>query len=347
MNRCIDLARLGAGNTAPNPMVGAVLVHEGRIIGEGYHRQFGHEHAEVNCIRSVGAEDLHLLPDSTLYVSLEPCAHHGKTPPCTDLIISKKIPEVVIGSKDPFEKVNGKGIDLLRKAGIKVTVGVLQKESDALNVRFFTYHKKKRPYILLKWAQTFNGVIGTAGERMAISNAFSNRLVHRWRMEEAAIMVGTNTALNDDPMLTNRYWPTSNNRQPTRILIDLELRLPSTLHLFDGLVPTIIFNYHKEEKQGLIHFVRVAANKDLLQQLTSRMYELQLQSVLIEGGRKLLQSFIDKDLWDEAHIITSNRYYPYSERDQVITAPIFKTAQLTGTDSIAGDTIQYFINPKT
>lgn len=346
MYRCIELARLGAGTTAPNPMVGSVLVHDGRIIGEGFHRQFGQSHAEVNCIGSVNVDDLHLVPDSTLYISLEPCSHYGKTPPCTDLIISKKIPEVVIGSIDPFEKVNGKGIDLLRKAGIHVTEGILQQETDNLNVRFFTYHRKKRPYIILKWAQTSNGVIGIEGEKLQISNAITNRLVHRWRNEEAAIMVGTNTALNDDPHLTNRYWPTINKRQPTRIVMDLHLRLPKNLNLFNGQVPTIVFNYLKDGREGLIHYAIISKEDDILSQVMSRLYEFQVQSILIEGGKQLLQTFIDKNCWDEARVISGNRYFPYSDNGKVITSPVLSNALLTGSGSIANDSIQYFINSK-
>lgn len=208
MQRCLDLASKGLGSVSPNPMVGAVLVYENRIIGEGYHEQFGQAHAEVNCINSVQESDTHLIPQSTLYVSLEPCSHFGKTPPCSNLIIDCKIPKVVIACRDTFEQVNGKGIDQLKAAGIHVQVGILEKEAIQLNKRFFTFHSKKRPYVILKWAQSSNHKIANADfSRVLISNSFTNRLVHKWRSEEDAIMVGPNTALHDNPGLTTRNWP--------------------------------------------------------------------------------------------------------------------------------------------
>ncbi|HEY2720248.1 MAG TPA: bifunctional diaminohydroxyphosphoribosylaminopyrimidine deaminase/5-amino-6-(5-phosphoribosylamino)uracil reductase RibD, partial [Chitinophagaceae bacterium] len=224
MHRCLDLARLGAGHVAPNPMVGAVLVHDERIIGEGYHQQYGGPHAEPNCIASVKKEEQHLISESILYVSLEPCAHYGKTPPCADLIIKNKIPRVVIGCFDPFEEVNGKGIEKLKGAGIDVLVGILEHECKKLNKRFFLYYQQHRPYIILKWAQSSNQKIGAgAGNRTYISNEFTNRLVHKWRSEEAAILVGTNTALQDDPELTTRSWIGNN---PRRLVMDMDLKLP-------------------------------------------------------------------------------------------------------------------------
>src|SRR5258706_3862500 len=259
MRRCLELATLGAGNVAPNPMVGAVLVYHGRIIGEGYHQKYGEAHAEPNSIASVKEEDRKLISQSTMYVSLEPCVHFGKTPPCADLIIKHKIPKVVIGCRDPFKEVNGRGIEKLKAAGVETEPGVLEKECKELNKRFFTFHTKHRPYIILKWAQTANGFIATspqtplqrrgafeesANKRLLISNEYSNRLVHKWRSEEAAILVGTNTALKDDPQLTTRLW-TGNN--PVRMVIDMDLKLPSSLKLFDDEVSTIIFNTIKHD----------------------------------------------------------------------------------------------------
>ena len=246
MHRCLELASLGMGNVAPNPMVGAVLVYDNRIIGEGYHMQFGGPHAEVNCINSVKPADRELISKSSLYVSLEPCNHFGKTPPCSDLIIKNRIPEVVIACTDPFEKVNGSGINKLMEAGVKVITGILEKNAISLNTRFFTFHQQKRPYIILKWAQSANKKIsGKNGEPVRISHALTDRLVHRWRSEEAAIMVGTNTALKDNPSLTTRLWKGKN---PIRIVVDNQLKIPSAFTLFNGEAPLIIFNH--------LHFIR-------------------------------------------------------------------------------------------
>ena len=250
MYRCLQLAKLAAGYTAPNPMVGAVLVHSDRIIGEGYHKMYGAAHAEVNCIDSIGRDEKGLIAESTLYVSLEPCAHFGKTPPCTDLIIRSGIRKCIIACRDPFMEVNGKGIEKLVHAGVHVETGILEKEAIELNRRFFTFHTKHRPYVILKWAQTADSIIGTeAGsngdfERLLISNEYANRLTHQWRSSEAAIIVGTNTALQDNPALTTRLWP---GPSPTRLVIDMKLSLPSSLQLFflpsakASKVPALVF----------------------------------------------------------------------------------------------------------
>ncbi|MHA4810576.1 bifunctional diaminohydroxyphosphoribosylaminopyrimidine deaminase/5-amino-6-(5-phosphoribosylamino)uracil reductase RibD [Flavitalea flava] len=345
MRRCLDLALLGAGHTAPNPMVGSVLVYEGRVIGEGYHQQYGQAHAEVNCIRSVKEADIPFIRESTIYVSLEPCAHFGKTPPCADLIIEKKIPRVVVGCRDPFEAVNGKGIEKLRAAGVAVELGILEKECIDLNRRFFTFHTKQRPYILLKWAQSANGkmaaVNGTEGREKAasegvsrtlISNDFTNRLVHKWRSEEAGILIGTNTALADDPSLTVRLWT---GPDPVRLVIDKDLRLPGSLRIFDRQTITIVFNTVKHEEQDNLIYYRLPSEDHLSQgdplaqrDLRSRnnhltpgeqrirgeslvpliveaLYQLKILSVIVEGGPSLLQSFINEGFWDEARIITN------------------------------------------
>ena len=309
MQRCIQLAKLGAGNVTPNPMVGAMLVYENRIIGEGYHKKYGEAHAEVNCIASVKIADKNLVSESTLYVSLEPCAHYGKTPPCSDLIISNKIPKVVIGSNDPFEKVNGKGIEKLKAAGIEVVTGVLEKECLELNKRFFTFHTKQRPYIILKWAQTADKKTAlNDNKRLIISNEFSNRLVHKWRAEEAAILVGTNTVLVDDPLLTNRLW---SGKNPLRLTIDKYLKLPVDAKVFNKDASTIVFNFYKNtvefdvELSNTVYYYKINGDAELAHQITDACYKLNLQSILIEGGAQLLQSFIDEKLYDEIRIITN------------------------------------------
>src|SRR6478735_7912973 len=290
MERCIELALRGAGRVAPNPMVGSVLVHDQRIIGEGYHEQYGGPHAEVNCIRSVNPADEHLIASSTLYVSLEPCSHYGKTPPCTNLILEKKIPRVVVGCTDPFPEVNGRGIRILREAGVEVEHGILEAECKELNKRFFFTVQQQRPYIILKWAATSNGMIASAkNSRLMISNALTNRLVHRWRAEEAAIMVGTNTALADDPSLNVRHWT---GKSPVRVVIDRNLRLPDNLKLFDQAVPTIVLNSIKDDKHEQLQYVKLRDDIEPVNAIVAALQELKIQSVLVEGGSALLQSFI-------------------------------------------------------
>ena len=336
MHRCIELARLGAGNVAPNPMVGAVLVYNDRIIGEGYHRQYGEAHAEVNCINNVKKEDIHLIEKSTLYVSLEPCSHFGKTPPCADLIIEKKIPQVVIGCRDSFEQVDGKGIQKLLAAGISVITPVLEKQALELNKRFYTFHNRHRPYIILKWAQTVNGKIANSdNSRLLISNEITNREVHKWRSREAAILVGTNTALLDDPSLTTRLWPGNN---PVRLVIDLQLKLPSTLHLFDGTVKTIVFNAIQHlEKENLLYY-KISNDQSIVAQLLKALYQLKIQSVLVEGGTQLLQSFIDEDYWDEAILITNTSLLIQDG----IQAPMLKKAEKISSEKIYTDMVDHY-----
>ncbi len=338
MHRCLELARLGAGSVAPNPMVGAVLVYDNRIIGEGYHRVYGEAHAEVNCIHSVSAADAPFISLSTLYVSLEPCAHFGKTPPCSDLIIRHKIKSVVIGCRDPFTEVDGKGIEKLQNAGIAVTVGVLEADCRELNKRFFTFVTKQRPYIILKWAQTANGFIAGEGEeRLLISDEYTNRLVHQWRSEEAAIVVGTNTALADDPSLTNRLW-TGNN--PVRIVVDRTLRLPTTGNLFDQQQKTIVINTVKEEERENLSYHTIAATEDTIDAIVKLAYKEKLQSILVEGGARLLQSFINKGLWNEARVITN----PLLTIPKGLPAPILPQSVPTRTAQIATDILSIYIN---
>jgi diaminohydroxyphosphoribosylaminopyrimidine deaminase/5-amino-6-(5-phosphoribosylamino)uracil reductase len=307
MRRCLQLAALGAGSTAPNPMVGSVLVHSGRIIGEGYHRQYGQAHAEVNCINSVADEDRHLIPSSTIYVSLEPCAHYGKTPPCADLIIRQKIPKVVVGCRDPFKEVDGTGIEKLQKAGIEVITGVLEDECKALNKRFFTFYTQHRPYILLKWAQTADGKIAyLSPDRLLITNPITNKLAHKWRGQEAGILVGTNTALLDDPALDNRLWA---GPSPVRMVVDMDLSLPPRLRLFNHQHKTIVFNTIKHGEDDNILYYQVTDDVSLVHQILNACYQERILSVMVEGGAKLLQSFIDEGLWDEARVITNETLF--------------------------------------
>ena len=304
MHRCIALARLGAGFVAPNPMVGAVLVYENRIIGEGWHKQYGGPHAEVNCLQNVAEADRHLIPISTLYVSLEPCAHFGKTPPCTNLILENKIKKVVVGCRDPFEAVNGKGIEQLRKSGVEVIVPVLEEACTKLNKRFFNFHLLKRPYVVLKWAQTADGFMATeSSERLLITHPNTNRIVHQWRAEEAAILVGTNTAAKDDPSLNNRYWY---GHQPMRMVIDRQLQLSDGLKLLNDGNPVIVFNQIKEGEDNQIRYVKLTAEKSWVSQILAYCYEHKLQSILVEGGASLLQSFLEENAWDEIRTITNN-----------------------------------------
>lgn len=337
MRRCLDLAQLGAGFVAPNPMVGAILVHENRIIGEGYHQAYGQGHAEVNCIHSVLEADKHLIPQSTLYVSLEPCAHFGKTPPCSSLIIQEQIPKVVIACKDPFSKVDGKGIAQLEAAGIAVIVGVLEKEALQLNQRFIQFHEHKRPFVLLKWAQTANGKIAAAGsERLHISHELTRRLVHRWRSEEASILVGTRTALMDNPRLDNRYWK---GKSPIRMVIDKDLRLPAYLNLFDGTVRTLVFNMVQSSISTTnLEYLLLNQQEDLILQILELAYEMGIQSMMVEGGALLLQSFIDHGIWDEARVIINEQLII----EEGLDAPLLKEAVLFHSHKIETDRINYY-----
>ena len=333
MQRCIQLAQLGEGMVAPNPMVGSLLVYNDRIIGEGYHQHYGQPHAEVNCINSVKEEDKQFISQSTLYVSLEPCAHFGKTPPCADLIIKHKIPKVIVGCRDPFKEVDGKGIEKLIAAGIDVTLGVLEQECKALNKRFFTFHTKQRPYIILKWAETANHFIGSnTSERLLISNETTNRLVHKWRSEEAAILVGTNTALLDNPSLSNRLWT---GKQPIRLIIDKELKLSKSLNLFDKRQATIIFNHIKQQEEENLIYYQLDRNNELLQQIMEACYKLNIQSILVEGGSKTLQSFINNNLWDEARVITNKKLSIANG----VPAPMLYNATIKETMMIGEDEI--------
>lgn len=303
MKRCLQLAKSGLGQTYPNPMVGCVIVYNDRIIGEGWHRKAGEGHAEVNAINSVADESL--LKKATIYVSLEPCSHFGKTPPCSDLIISKDIKNVVIGTIDPFAKVAGKGVKKLMEAGCEVTVGVLEDACRDLNKRFFTFHQKKRPYLILKWAQSHDGFIAPAqqevGKPVWITNPRSKQLVHKWRSEEQAILVGTQTALKDNPQLNTRLWEGEN---PVRVVLDRQLRLPENLNLFDGSIKTIVITEKTAPSKKNPLFETIDFSTDLAKKICKVLHQHNLQSVIIEGGSQTLQTFIDANLWDEARIFT-------------------------------------------
>jgi len=341
MQRCLDLASLGSGNVAPNPMVGAVLVYENTIIGEGFHQQYGQAHAEVNCIKNVNKKDLHLIEKSTLYVSLEPCNHFGKTPPCANFIITHKIPKVVIACIDPFEKVNGSGIQKLIDAGVEVVTGILEKEAIELNKRFFTFYQQKRPYIILKWAQSENlSISDFQGKPIKISNALTDILAHKWRSEEAAIMVGTNTVILDNPSLTNRHWPGKN---PTRIFLDRNLTIENTAKILDQTSATIILNQQINKIEGVNDFIQINFDREFIPQFNELLYQKNVQSVIIEGGAKLLQTFIDAGLWDEARVITNQTLFI----ENGIASPNFDNKSSFKQQKIENDLIQYYSNPKT
>ncbi len=319
MARCLELAQDGQGNVAPNPMVGALIVHNNKIIGEGYHVKHGESHAEINAINSV--KDKSLLKESTLYLTLEPCSHFGKTPPCTDTIIELGIPRIVIATMDVNPKVFGRGIELLRKAGRDVTVGVLEDESRELNRRFFTYHSKKRPYIILKWAQTLDGYLDAIRKPedpvapIWITNELSRSLVHRWRSEEQAILIGTKTVEKDNPMLNVRDW---SGRTPTRVIIDRKLRLPIEAHVFDGSIPTLLFignnataSVRKPEFAAIpnLELITIDFAKGMEMQLLKELFDRNIISVMIEGGAMLIDSFVKKNLWDEARVFVGNNFF--------------------------------------
>lgn len=343
MKRAIELAQLGAGAVSPNPMVGAVIVHRGKIIGEGYHQKYGEPHAEVNAINSVLfkyplAEEL--LRESEIYVTLEPCAHHGKTPPCADLIIRYGIPHVITGSPDPFSLVNGKGIEKLREAGIYVTENILRRECDIVNRRFLTRIREHRPYIILKWAQTADHFFAPAdGTQKWITSLASRMLVHRWRSEEDAVLVGKNTALTDNPRLNVRDWT---GRDPKRIVIDRHLELPADLHLFDQSQETMVFNSQKTETHGSVKYLWLEDFDHYLpQMLTYQLYLMDIQSVIIEGGAKVLDLFIKAGLWDEARIFTSQQHW-----GEGIKSPEIRGLSADKTDS-GPDTLEILMNTKS
>lgn len=331
MRRALELAESGRGFVSPNPMVGCVIVHGDQIIGEGFHEIYGGPHAEVNAINAVKKPEL--LSESIAYVSLEPCAHWGKTPPCANLLVEKGLKKVVIGALDSNPLVGGKGVEILRNAGIEVVTGVLEKESRLQNRRFFTQIEKKRPYVILKWAQSKDGFVARSDYSSKwISNARSRQLVHKWRAEEDAILVGKNTANYDNPSLTVRDWIGKN---PLRLVIDPKLELPENLNLFDQTVPTICYNTVKSEKSDNLEFVKLEPGfelREILDDLNSR----KIQSLIVEGGSFVLNKFIEEDLWDEARVFTGP-----TDFGEGISAP---TLNLTPTEtlSIQEDTLRIY-----
>jgi diaminohydroxyphosphoribosylaminopyrimidine deaminase/5-amino-6-(5-phosphoribosylamino)uracil reductase len=342
MRRCLELAELGIGNVSPNPMVGCVIVADGQILGEGFHEKFGQAHAEVNAFASViknhGTQSENLLKQATVYVSLEPCSHFGKTPPCVDLLIRHQVKKVIIGNKDPYPDVNGSGIEKLRKAGIEVQVGVLEQECMELNRRFFTRILKQRPYIILKWAQTANNYFAPLDEQQAwISAAFSKKLVHKWRSEEDAILVGKRTVMCDNPNLNTREW---SGKNPVRIVIDQKLQIDPINKVYNDDAKTIIFNEVKTIVNDNIHFIHMEDMRYYLpQKIAFQLYLMDLQSVIIEGGSKVLNQFIDSGLWDEARVFHSTANW-----DAGMLAPQVK-GHLKEVISFTEDKLLIYKNP--
>ena len=353
MQRCIDLAKNGLGTTYPNPLVGSVIVHNAKIIGEGWHKQAGQPHAEVNAINSIKNKEQ--LKDATIYVSLEPCSHFGKTPPCADLIINNGIKNVIIGSTDPNPKVAGNGIKKLIEAGCSVTVGVLEDKCSALNKRFFTFHNKKRPYIILKWAQTINGFIAPSEMRsnskkikdknpVWITNTYSRQRTHQLRAQEQAILVGTNTVLTDNPSLTTRDWY---GNSPTRIILDKKLKIPAEAAVLDGTVPTIIITEKKKEDSENRCFEVIDFQKNIAEQICNVLHKHKLQSVIIEGGAMTLQTFINANLWDEAYLFTGNAIFENGVKAPSFSEENKSSISLLSEEKIQNDTLQIFKNNPT
>jgi|ERR1017187_3862408 diaminohydroxyphosphoribosylaminopyrimidine deaminase/5-amino-6-(5-phosphoribosylamino)uracil reductase len=340
MQRCLDLAYNGLGRVAPNPMVGAVLVHDGKIIGEGFHQQYGHPHAEVNAINDAEKKHKIIPENTTLYVNLEPCNHHGKTPPCSELIIKKGIKKVVIGAKDPNDKVEGKGIEVLKYSGCEVNSGVLEIECKELNKAFYTFYEKHRPCIILKWAQSFDGYLSSGNyQREWISNEYSRKLSHKWRSEIQGIMVGKNTALHDDPTLNVRVGISNIDiNHPIRITFDKDLTLPKHLKLFDQTLPTIIFTERNSSSLKNLEFIKINFSKDVIKQILNELQNRNVNSLLVEGGTMLLDSFIQEDLWDEARIFHSENCL-----NSGIKAPVVNRT-LIQEDKIETDLLKVYKN---
>lgn len=333
MQRAMELGQLGLGHVSPNPLVGCVIIHDDAIIGEGWHQQYGAAHAEVNAINSI--ENKSLLARSTVYVNLEPCAHTGKTPPCADLLVKSKVKRVVIANEDPNPLVNGKGIRKLLDANIEVEIGVSAAAGSQLNKRFFTYMRNKRPFVILKWAQTADGFLARENfDSKWISNEYSRQLVHKWRAEEDAVLVGFNTAANDNPQLTVRDWK---GRNPLRIVLDSQLQLNRSLHLFDQTQETICYNLLKNEELPNLTFIKVE-KENWVDGLLTNLYERKIQSVIVEGGAKTLNLFLRTGQWDEARIFTSSKTFGNG-----IQAPVMVNA-LDYNEEIQGDELKVYHN---
>ncbi|TXD85172.1 bifunctional diaminohydroxyphosphoribosylaminopyrimidine deaminase/5-amino-6-(5-phosphoribosylamino)uracil reductase RibD [Subsaximicrobium wynnwilliamsii] len=342
INRCIQIGENGLGTTAPNPMVGSVIVHEHCIIGEGFTSPFGGNHAEVNAIHSV--KDKALLKNATLYVTLEPCSHFGKTPPCSDLIIKHKIPKVVIGCLDENPQVAGKGIANLEAAGCRVTVGILEAECKQHHKRFFTFHNKKRPYVILKWAETQDGFIAPKHkekqEPVWITNPYSRQLVHKWRAQEQAILVGTNTVWEDNPSLTVRDWT---GRNPLRFVLDQKLKLPQTANIYNRDAETLIITSEASKNKTLnpdwnLKYINWNLKHSIAKQICSILFKNNINSVIIEGGAQTLQNFINENLWDEARVFTGTNRFGTG-----VAAPQF-SAELISETQLLNDTLIIYAN---
>ncbi len=331
MQRALELAEYGRGTVSPNPMVGCVIVNEGRVIGEGYHQRYGGDHAEVEAIKSVKRPDL--LSQSTVYVTLEPCSHWGKTPPCANLLIEKGVKKVVIAAIDSNPLVGGKGVQLLESAGIEVVTGLLETQSRWQNRRFFTQMEKKRPYIILKWAKTFDGFLARKDYSSKwITNAQSRQLVHKWRAEEDSILIGKNTAKYDNPTLNVRDW-TGND--PIRLLIDSRLELPDSLRVFDHSIPTICYNTLKSHIEPMLDYVKLSDTFSL-EEILKDLSDRKIQSLIVEGGSYLLKKFIEAELWDEARVFTGKATF-----GEGITAPVLAESA-SETIQIQEDTLHIY-----
>jgi diaminohydroxyphosphoribosylaminopyrimidine deaminase/5-amino-6-(5-phosphoribosylamino)uracil reductase len=340
MQRCFDLARLGAGNVSPNPMVGAVLVHEGRIIGEGWHQQYGQAHAEVNAVDSVRAEERKFIPDSTLYVSLEPCNVFGKTPPCTSLILKEKIKKVVISCIDHTPEVKGGGVAILENAGVEVVHGVLEKKGQAISAFRNTFTAKKRPFIQLKFAKSKNGYMGQSGQQVWISNLFSKRLAHKYRAEYDAILIGTATALTDSPQLTNRLWF---GKSPLRIVLDRHLKIPFNNQVFSKDSSTWVVTEKEAPPHSMDHvqYHRFPFDENLIERILALLFENKKTSLIVEGGAYTLNHFIKKGFWDEAWVFTGKKMI-----EGGIVAPLV-FGEVLGEWPIGGDLLTIFSNPSS
>jgi diaminohydroxyphosphoribosylaminopyrimidine deaminase/5-amino-6-(5-phosphoribosylamino)uracil reductase len=329
MRRALQLAALGRGKVSPNPMVGCVIVHDEKIIGEGYHQQYGGPHAEVNAVSAVKEQDL--LKESSVYVTLEPCSHNGKTPPCADLLVKKGVKKVVVASGDPHEKVNGRGIKRLRDAGIEVIEGILEADSWSLNVRFNTFHQKRKPYVILKWAQTQDGFIARNNfDSKWISNQYSRQLVHKWRAEEDAILVGYNTALHDNPALNVRDWK---GNDPIRVVLDREASLPDSHNLLNGKIPTMVFTKNEIETRENVQYVQSDMHPSSILDI---LVKQDISSVIIEGGSNTINQFVNAGLWDEARVFTSK-----TEFGEGIEAPKLNMNSSETLD-VNGDKLEFF-----
>lgn len=327
MQRCLQLAQKGFGKVSPNPMVGCIIVHEDKIIGEGYHKEYGGLHAEPEALNAVA--DKSLLSDSTVYVSLEPCAHYGKTPPCAPLLVKSGVRRVVIGALDPYHEVDGRGITILKEGGIDVTSGILKEACEQINKRFITYHTQKRPYIILKWAETADGFMAGKGQKQISGKAAQIRL-HQWRTEEDAFMIGTHTLLQDNPQLNSRHWPGKN---PVRVVIDMNLKSPGmALNFYDGSQETIILNGVKDAKDGNLQFVRLEDNSP--KAIVQALYKSNIQSVVVEGGAELLNSFLQEGLYDEVRVFKSKQlHFADGKRAPALSALALSTEDL-GEDEL-------------